>query len=249
MDAHIGAEEGNLRPEHLALIPKIETLVGPEILAKAWELFKETGLIFSNAEGRWEMWGDKNPDGTSRGPIPHSLVVAWAQITLARKLGLSSGEVTTLGIAGLVHDAFKRQEIESKDPEGTHQKARSELVKLFGSEVAALAEMSGHTAMPAVLARLGGVPVQVAFWVDNAVVGTDLQPAASKCDYLDKAALPDQTGKVRYPYNGKGVEIYGVPYFTFQRYLACTLEAAIALDLMITPTTSLVAHLTQWMKE
>lgn len=246
---YIGAE-GNLRPEHLALIPKIEAVVGPAVFATAWDLFVETRLIFPGAEGNWEMWGDRNPDGTSRGPIPHSLVVSWAQITLAREIGLPAEEVRTSGISGLGHDAYKRLEIESKDSEGTHRRAKVRLTELFGDEVASLAEMSGHTAMPAVLARLGNTAVQIAFWVDNAVVGTDLKPAAEKCDYLDKASQPDPvTGKVRYTYNAEGIAIYGVPYFTFQRYLACTLEAVLALDLCIQPTTSLVDQLNQWMKE
>ncbi|MDP2874159.1 MAG: hypothetical protein Q8N84_02615 [bacterium] len=249
MNTYVGAM-ANLRPEHLALIHKAQAVLGREVTLKAWDLFVKTGLIFPGSGDRWEMWGDKNPDGTSRGPVPHSLVVCWAQITLATKLGLSPEKVIRLGTAGFGHDAFKREEIESGDSEGTHQKAGAELTELFGSEVAALAEMSGHTAMPAVLARLGEVSVQVAFWVDNAVVGTELKPAAAKCDYLDRAAQPDPvTSKVRYQYNNLGVKIYGVPFFTFQRHLACTLEAALALGLGIQPTTTLADRLNQWMKE
>lgn len=222
-------------------------IVSQETAQGIWDLYQDTGLLYRE-HGGWQMWGDKFAEdhefeGLSKGPIPHSLVVAGAQAVLVEKLQIPETQ-TTVAIAGLVHDTYKRIEIESIDSQGTHDSQREVLTDLYGERIADLAELSGHTAMPAVVENLGDTLTRVVFWTDNAVVGTELQPAAAKCDYLDQAA---ESG--RYPYNEEGRVIYGVPYFTFQRYLSGTLEASIAMRLRVEPTSELAARVEDWVNE
>jgi hypothetical protein len=229
-----------LRPKHAALLELLGTIVGEHKMGRIFSLYEETGLV--EAWNGWEMWGDRNEDGTSRGPIPHSAVVAAAQFCLQKRLGLRRGVLLTK--VGLVHDAFKRQDIELGDYAASHARSRQRLSELFGEEMANLAELSGHGAMPTVLSQLGDILVSVVFLVDNMVVGTTIVPTADKCEMLDEGF---KSG--RYPFNNEGLPTYGVPYFTFQRYLSATLEARVALRLGVTPAMALAERLRLWVVE
>ncbi len=189
--------------------------LGTEIIQQVWDLYGETGLV--DAEGN--MWGDKDESGMSKGPIPHSIVVAKAALILSKELDLNIEDALILAVTGLTHDAYKRVEIETKNPNESHARSYDHIAKLFGTEVAKLSTLSGHTAMPAVLENFDDIRALIIFWVDNVVVGRNLTTVDAKCDYLDKMAA------TRYAYNDDGILIYGKPYFTFQRQLATVIEA------------------------
>lgn len=242
MDEQLFVGMGGMTEGDQRLLWRLVNFLGVPVLQRVWELYQETNLVEAK-NGQWQLWGDRDESkGTYIGPIAHSLVVAQAMRALAEKLGFDDRVVRTLTLAGLVHDAFKRKERESNFPDSIHQAARTRISQLFGQEIADFAELSGHTAMPEVLRRWGNLVVAVAFWVDNAVVGTTISPAAKKCDYLDLVA------PTRYSYNPEGEAEYGVYYFTFQRYLACVLEAVIVaalnarFGLKIRPTTELATY-------
>lgn len=231
-----------LRPEHVRLMEALRPIVGGSTMDQVLDLYQEARLVEA-VDGDWRIWGDMDEDGTSRGPIPHSAVVAAAQVCLQEKLGLR--KAVLLATVGLAHDAHKRQDMESRgDYDASHARSRARLATLFGDDIAKLAELSGHGAMPTVLKRLGDLLTAVVFSVDNMVVGTKIVPAAEKCDMLDAAAM---TG--RYPYNDEGLALYGVPYFTMQRYIAASLEARIATLLNVSPTNRLADHLRGWVVE
>lgn len=217
----------NIYPKEQHYLIELTEELGQNSISKVWQLYQTTGLINENGE----MWGTKDSMGMSVGPVPHSIIVAMTEITLAKEIGLDDEMAHTLGVVGLVHDAHKRLEIEKKDPEGTQLVANEKLTQLFGVEIAKLATLSGHTAMPAILERFNDIKSLIVFWVDNVVVGNQLTTVKAKCDYLDKMAEPqidEITGEVkagRYAYNNDGIAIYGTPYFTFQRYLASIIEA------------------------
>lgn len=229
-----------MREEHQRLFLTLAQYVGEENLQKVWQLYISTGLIYKDA-GSWKMWGDKDSEGFSKGPIPHSAVVAATLVAVASKLQLQ--DPGQLVLAALLHDAFKRDEIESGDPESSHARASAEISQVYGTDVAELAELSGHNAMPEVLKKLGDYRAVLFFWADNAVVGTKLQKVATKCDYLIEVA------PTRYPYNKEGQAIYGEDFFDFQRHLAITLEAAIAMKLGKLPTNTLHESVIRWIEE
>src|SRR3989344_8156904 len=102
-----------MAPHFVDLLWALAPLAGGESrITSIWEMYIRNELI--NPDG--SMWGDKNPDGSSKGPIPHSIVVASVLAVTAKRLGLTAADIETITVAGLVHDAFKRQEIESGDP-------------------------------------------------------------------------------------------------------------------------------------
>ncbi len=205
-----------LHPDQQRQLAILSEVLGADVISDIWDLYHSTGLI--NEDGT--MWGNRDPEGRSIGPIPHSILVSVAELRLCEELGLGTEMMQTLGIVGLVHDAHKRIEVESKDPEATHGIASGRLSEMFGPEIAELASLSGHTAMPKVLTRFNDVKSLIVFWVDNVVVGREITSVRDKCDYLDRMAAEG-----RYSYNDEGIDIYGVPYFTFQRYLATVIEA------------------------
>lgn len=226
---------------HLDLFEGLSGIVGHRTMQKVLALYEEARLV-ERGGGEWMIWGDKNTSGTSRGPIPHSAVVAAVGYCLQKKLGLGNADLIVT--ADLVHDAFKRQDMELKDYGVSHTKSRARIEELFGSGVADLAELSGHGAMPTALLNLGDLLTSTVFLVDNLVVGTRIVSAAEKCDMLDAAFMAG-----RYPYNNDGVATYGVPFFTFQRYLSVVLEAQVAQRLRVEPTAALATQVKVWVKE
>src|SRR3989344_5024413 len=202
---------GNIYPTEQRYLQTLTAELGPDVISEVWQLYQDTGLIGENGK----MWGTKDKTGMSIGPVPHSIVVAMTEFTIAKEMGLSDESAHTLELAGLVHDAYKRIEIELKNPEAAQQMANTRLIELFGQEIAELATLSGHTAMPAILEKFNDLKSLIAFWVDNVVVGNQLTTVRAKCDYLDKMAAPQidqitgETNPARYAYNDDGIAIYG----------------------------------------
>ncbi|HSX39323.1 MAG TPA: hypothetical protein VLI92_01910 [Candidatus Saccharimonadales bacterium] len=217
------------------LFGNMSTQVGKNIASRVWTLYQTTNLLYQE-NSIWTMWGNKRPDGISTGPIPHMAVVAAANAVLGQAL-FKGPQLRAIIIGALVHDAFKRLEIEWRDPEKAHSFARDSITALFGETVANYAELSGHTAMPTVLAYPGRLDIGLTFWVDNVVVGDEIQSVKQKCDYLDRMAA---NGK--YQYNDEGIAIYGVPYFTFQRWLATVIQGQLATKLNVKPIDSLAQY-------
>lgn len=225
---------------HKEMFQKVLKILGQENMIKLWELYIETGLI--NKDG--SLWGDKNADGTSKGPIPHSLTVALSCYVLAEKLGLFEKSHTLL-LTGLAHDAYKRWEMEKLTKlDDIILESSKKIRLLYGDEVAYLSTISSHSSMAVVVEKLGDTVMEVFYWADNAVVGATLQPVSVKSDYLEASA---RNG--RYPFNDEGIAYWGVPYFTFQRYLGSVIEASISRKLGIVPTTLLYKQVEKWIAE
>ena len=207
--------------------------LGQDVIQKVWTLYQRTGLIYQD-QSITKLWGDRT-EGVYTGPVAHMLVVACLQMAVAKALNFNKTKVKLLGVAGLIHDAFKRIEVESKSSSRPHEEEMW-LLATFGEKASELAQLSGHTSMPKVLLNIGETAEAVSFLVDNMVVGTKVQPIAQKMEYLNRVA------DARYPYNNDGIALYGVPYFTFQWYLAGALEAWVAMRLGIIPTDTLCEH-------
>lgn len=231
---------GCLRADHQALIPGLIEVVGAEAFGKVWRLYQEARLIFF-ADGRWQMWGYvDNIDGTSRGPVPHSLVVARLNVILTKKLGLGREKVVLAALAGGCHDNGKRDERENPlDNVGAHQRARARTEAAFGAGVAELAECAGHSGMELVLLDLGNPLPKIMFLADQMVEGVEVKKVKVK-----SRRLLEESAQGKHSYDEGGVTIFGQSYFAMQDSLADSLEAEMSMRFDILPVTDLAAHLT-----
>lgn len=228
-----------LRADHQALIPGLIKVVGEEAFGKVWQLYQEAKLI-EFIGGRWQMWGYVDAtSGTSRGPVPHSLVAARIMAIFARQLGLGRGKEVLGCLAGSCHDIGKRDERENLgDNAGAHRRAGAKVEAVFGYEVAQIADCAGHSGMVLVLLHLGDPLFKAMFLADQMVEGVEVRPARVKSDRLLREAIEG-----KHPYNTGGMDTFGRPYFDAQASLADTLEAEMGLLFGLKPVTDLARHL------
>ncbi|HSX39324.1 MAG TPA: hypothetical protein VLI92_01915 [Candidatus Saccharimonadales bacterium] len=231
-----------LAPRHRLLLERLLPSIGADTLKVVWnECWIPGGLILQD-HGSWVFWGNKDEKtGETKGPVPHSLVTAAFHLTLGRLLG---NNVRTMILTGATHDSSKAMDIQTGNYEQSHNWQRELLTRLFGQRIAFLAEMSGHAAIPTVLANIQDPDVRVAAYADGCVMHTDLVLVADRMAYLiekakDIVSLDGTTKPGLYPYNKDGIALYGVTFFEEQLAMVRILETGLSLQLGVKPTSNL----------
>lgn len=130
-----------------------------------------------------------------RNVVEHELVEAEASDVLAESLGLSQSDRDTLRVATLLHDSFKRREIEALKELSIKEydesaKDQSEYIASLGysSQVVELTKAVGHTSLPDFLANYDSIPLikKIMHYVDDITKNNDIVLLDQRMDALEQ---------------------------------------------------------------
>lgn len=188
---------------------------------------KKTGL-FPKSEG----W---------RNVVEHELVEAEAADVLGEKLGLSQEERRNLRTAALLHDVFKRKEIERASaigPSAFDQAAGEQAgwIRSLGypEEIVILIESVGHTAFKEFVTNFDSIPIsrKIICYADFITLDSNIVSLAERIDYLEKR--PDYK-----ELNESGISVFGRTYFEVMREIGAKIEEEIAPKLGVSDPSSI----------
>lgn len=166
-----------------------------------------------------------------RNVVEHELVEAEAADVLAEKLGLSEEARKTLRIAALLHDVYKRREIEKTEKEGASgfdvsAKEQSDWLRSLGysDEVIDLTESAGHTSFKEFIDNFDSIPTskKIMHYVDDITLNNDIVPLMTRINALEKnLRYKELSEQLRNVFGGR-------IYFEVQREISKRIEEEFA---------------------
>lgn len=177
---------------------------------------KETGLL-----PRSEGWSNV---------IEHELVEAEAADVLGEKLGLSDEERRNLRTAALLHDIFKRKEIETARVEGPDSftrtaKEEAEWIRSAGypEEVIKLVESVVLTSFKDFTANFESISVvrKIIHYVDDITLRSDIVSLDERIKYIEE--MPDYKALIEW-----SVPVFGKKFTDVQREISRRIEEEFA---------------------
>lgn len=177
---------------------------------------KKTGLL-----PRSEGWSSV---------LEHELAESEAVDVLGEKLGLSDKERANLRTAALLHDIFKRKEIEGARRDGVSAfdevgELQSKWIKDQGysQEIVDMVGSIGHTSFDDFLNNYENIslPRKIMQYVDSITLGSEIVSLEQRMAYLENKAEYKELLK-------KGIEKYGKPLHKVQEEINIRIEKDLA---------------------
>ena len=175
-----------------------------------------------------------------RNVLEHELVEAEAADILAEKLGISHKERKNLRIAALLHDVYKRKEIERAREGGASSfdssaEDQANWIKSLGysEDVVELVQSVGHTSLEEFSRDFDTIPTvrKIIHYADDITSGSEVVPLDERISQLERKPEYKEL-------NESGRAIFGKTYSEVQREVSKRIEEEFASRLGVSdPTT------------